>query len=95
MSDRVARIESALRAALAPEALAVRDDSHKHVGHEGARDGRGHFAVEVVSSAFAGKLPLARHRLVYAALDAMMTTDIHALQIRALTPEEAQNGNAR
>lgn len=95
MSDRLARIESALRQALAPQALSVRDDSHRHVGHEGARDGRGHFAVEIVSSAFAGKLPLARHRMVYAALDEMMTTDIHALQIRALTPDETHNGTPR
>nr|WP_282452998.1 BolA family protein [Lysobacter sp. CAU 1642] len=83
-----------MREALAPTALSIRDDSHKHAGHEGARDGRGHFAVELVSAAFAGKLPLARHRMVYAALDEMMTTDIHALQIRALSPDEAPNGNA-
>ena len=91
MTARVERIESLLRAALQPIALQVRDDSHRHVGHEGARDGRGHFAVEVVSAAFAGKLPIARHRMVYAALGDMMTTDIHALQIRALTPDEVKD----
>ena len=48
-----------------------------------------HWAAHVVSAAFAGKLPLARHRLVYAALGAMMQTDIHALVIRARTPDEA------
>ena len=47
------------------------------------------FGVDIVSSAFAGKLPLARHRLVYAALGDMMQTDIHALSIRARTPGEA------
>lgn len=91
MSARVERIEALLRAALQPDTLQVRDDSHRHVGHEGARDGRGHFAVEVVSAAFAGRLPIARHRMVYAALGDMMTTDIHALQIRALTPDEVQS----
>lgn len=89
--DRPAAIRAALEDALAPERLEVLDESHKHVGHEGARDGRGHFAVTVVSAGFAGKLPLARHRMVYAALGDMMQTDIHALSIKALTPEEAAN----
>lgn len=88
-AERVARIEACLRDALAPQSLSVRDDSHQHVGHAGARDGRGHFAVVVVSAAFAGLLPIARHRRVYDALGEMMQTDIHALQIRALTPDEA------
>ena len=66
------------------------DESHRHVGHEGARDGRGHFAVEIVSEAFAGLAPLARHRRVYEALGTMMQTDIHALSIRARTPAEAR-----
>lgn len=48
-----------------------------------------HFEAIVVCAAFAGKLPLARHRLVYAALGEMMQTDIHALAIRARTPDEA------
>jgi BolA protein len=55
----------------------------------GARDGRGHFSVEIVSAAFEGLAPLARHRRVYAALGPLMETDIHALQIRARTPAEA------
>ena len=57
-------------------------------GHEGARDGRGHFTVRITSEAFAGKAPLARHRAVYAALGDMMQTDIHALAIRARAPGE-------
>lgn len=85
---RIDRIRAALQAALQPSALEVVDDSHKHAGHEGARDGRGHFTVRVVSPAFAGKAPLARHRAVYAALGEMMQTDIHALAIEARTPDE-------
>lgn len=88
---RIARMRAAL-ASLSPLSLDIRDDSHKHAGHEGARDGRGHFSVDVVSVAFEGKLPLARHRQVYAALGEMMQTDIHALQIRARTPAEAGSG---
>jgi BolA protein len=84
--NRVERIRQALQEALDPELLEVKDDSHRHAGHEGARDGRGHFKVHVVSAAFEGKLPLARHRAVYAALGTMMETDIHALSIRADTP---------
>ena len=88
MSSRLARIREALEAAFAPTQLIVNDDSHLHAGHAGARDGRGHYSVEIVSDAFAGKSSLARHRAVYAALGQMMTTDIHALQIQARAPGE-------
>ena len=87
-STRLARIREALEAAFAPDHLVVNDDSHQHAGHVGARDGRGHYSVEIVSAAFAGRGSLARHRSVYAALGEMMTTDIHALQIRARAPGE-------
>ena len=90
-ASRVERMRAAL-ATLSPDSLEIRDDSHKHIGHEGARDGRGHFSVEITSAAFEGMAPLARHRRVYAALGDMMQTDIHALQIRARTPAEAAAG---
>lgn len=86
---RVAAIRAAIEAALAPTALVVDDESHRHVGHAGAEDGRGHFRVEVVSEVFAGLNPIARHRAVYAAVGELMTTDIHALSISARTPAEA------
>ena len=89
MNQRVERIRAGLTAALAPVELVVEDDSHKHVGHAGARDGRGHYSVRVVSASFRGLNPVARHRAVYAALGGMMQTDIHALAIDARTPEEA------
>jgi BolA protein len=85
---RVEQIETALRAAFAPLELAVEDESHKHRGHAGAADGRGHFRVHIVSAAFAGKPSVQRHRMVYAALGDQLKTDIHALAIRAETPEE-------
>lgn len=87
---RIAAIRAAIEQALAPVSLEIEDQSHRHVGHEGVRDGRGHFSVDVVSPAFAGMAPLARHRAVYAAVGALMETDIHALAIRARTPEEAR-----
>lgn len=74
--------------ALAPIALEIVDESHKHAGHAGARDGRGHFAVRVVSAAFEGVNLLARHRLVYDALGTLMQTDIHALSLKAQAPSE-------
>ena len=55
-------------------------------GHAGGEQGHGHFSVRIVSAAFAGLSPLARHRAVYAALGDMMQSDIHALAIRAETP---------
>ena len=88
MSDeRVARIEELLTEAFEPSHLLVKDQSHLHAGHAGAEDGRGHFDVTIVSDAFAGKRPLARHRLIYDALGTLMQTDIHALRIHASTPD--------
>jgi len=86
--ERMQRIRARLEAAFAPASLEVADDSHRHVGHAGARGGQGHFTVEIVSEAFAGLGPVARHRAVYAALGEMMADDIHALSIRAATPAE-------
>ena len=75
---------------LEPTDLLITDESHKHVGHEGARDGRGHFAVAMTSLRFEGLASLARHRRIYEALGEMMQTDIHALAIRARTPVESR-----
>lgn len=87
-NPRIEKIEAALQV-LVPLSLRVVDESHKHAGHEGARDGRGHFAVEIVSAAFVGLAPLARHRKVYEAVGSLMQTDIHALSIQAKSPQEA------
>jgi BolA family transcriptional regulator, general stress-responsive regulator len=81
--QRVEAIRAALAAAFEPAELEVVDESHLHAGHEGARDGRGHFRVRVVSPAFEGMSAIQRHRAVYAALGSLMETDIHALAIRA------------
>ena len=85
---RVDRIRLLLESALEPESLEVEDDSHKHAGHEGAKSGLGHFNVSIISSHFNGMKMLARHRAVYAALDEMMKTDIHALAIEAIASDE-------
>lgn len=87
-SPRIEKIRLAIESALKPSSLDIIDQSHRHAGHAGARDGRGHFDVRVVSELFEGKLPLARHRLVFAAVGNLMETDIHALSIKALSPDE-------
>jgi len=87
-TDRVALIRSRLEAAFAPDELDITDDSHRHAGHAGARDGRGHFHVRILSRQFSGKRTLERHRMVYAALGPMMQTDIHALGVTAVSPDD-------
>ncbi len=73
-------------AVLKPETLHIEDESHRHAGHAGARDG-GHFRVDIVASVFSGKNTLARHRLVYDAAGDLMQGRIHALAINARAPE--------
>jgi BolA protein len=82
MSVSAQDIEAALRAQLAPTEVEVRDDSHLHAGHAGAREGR-HFSVRVVSPRFNGLSRVARHRLVYDALRSLIPQGIHALAIDA------------
>jgi len=78
-------------AALEPESIEIRDDSHKHIGHEGAKGGGGHFSLVIVSRRFAGVAAQKRHRMVYDALGPLMQRDIHALAIQARAPEEVDS----
>jgi BolA protein len=84
--DRAARIARKLREGLDAVHVEVVDESHLHAGHAGARGGAGHYRVLVVSQRFEGLSPVAAQRLVYAALAKEMEAEIHALQIRALSP---------
>lgn len=86
--ERIARMRELLTAEFSPLQLDIVDESHKHAGHAGARDGRGHFRVRILAAAFAGLSPVKRHQRVYAALGAMMQTDIHALALETRTPDE-------
>lgn len=87
MSQRTELINDRLRV-LNPESVEIEDQSHLHAGHAGAKSGKGHFAVTVVSEQFAGERTLNRHRMVHRALGELMETDIHALTITTLTPGE-------
>lgn len=75
-------------AALDPEKIEILDESIRHAGHEGAKSGGGHYLLTIVSSKFLGLSAMARHRLIYAALGEMMRKDIHALSVKAYTPQE-------
>jgi BolA family transcriptional regulator, general stress-responsive regulator len=86
-SPLVSQIRSAIVRELAPTSIDIVDDSARHAGHAGAREG-GHFQVTLVSRAFQGRAQLERHRLVYAAVAPLMGRGIHALNIVARTPEE-------
>ncbi len=86
--DRIDRIRARLGAALAPVTLDIIDDSHLHRGHAGATGG-GHYRVLIVSERFAGQGLIERHRAVYRALGDLMGSEVHALSIRALAPDEA------
>lgn len=81
----VEEIRQRLTTALQPVELDVVDEGYKHAGH--ANEGKGHFHVRIVSAAFAGQLPIRRHRLVYAALGELMDHGIHALSIDAKSPD--------
>ncbi len=86
MSERVNTIEKLLKDAFAPTEILVKDQSHLHAGHAGAKEGKGHFDVKIVSDEFAGQSRLNRHRMVYDALGSFMQSDIHALRINAISP---------
>lgn len=82
--ERLSMIKVLLEQALEPTMLEITDESHLHAGHEGAKTGKGHFAVTIGGSIFKGKTQLEQHRLVYAALGALMQKEIHALRITIL-----------
>jgi len=86
--NRIEMIREKLTASLAPESLEIIDRSHEHAGHEGAKSGGGHFDVIIVAEAFNDMNTVKRHRSVYDALGDAMHSEIHALSIRAYTPEE-------
>ena len=81
---RIAEIRRRIEASLQPTSLEIEDESHLHVGHAGAKDGRGHFRIRISSSHFNGLGLLQQHRLIYEAVGDLMDSDIHALSIEVL-----------
>lgn len=82
----VEQIRQRLTEALAPTELDVVDEGYQHATHANA--GKGHFHVRVVSRAFAGQLPIKRHRMVYAAIGDLMDHGIHALSMELQEPAD-------
>lgn len=83
------KIRQILEERFHPVRLVVSDDSHQHAGHNPAAAGGGtHFSVEIVSPVFSGKKLIERHRMVYSVLEEALKTQIHALAIKALSPQE-------
>ncbi|HEY3852152.1 MAG TPA: BolA family protein [Steroidobacteraceae bacterium] len=85
-ATREERLRRRLIEEFRPIELHVDDESHLHAGHAGAAGGASHFRIRIVSEAFRGKLPVARHRMIYAALGDLMKSEIHALAIDASPP---------
>ncbi len=77
-----------LESAFAAASVSVQDDSARHAGHAGARDGAGHFVVRIESQSFTGRSRIERHRMVYQALVSMLPREIHALNIEAISPDD-------
>lgn len=85
------RIREKLAQRFAPEVLEVINESHRHAGHAGSPGtGESHFAVGIVSAAFAGKSRLERHRMVNAVLADELAGGVHALAIKAWAPGESR-----
>jgi len=82
-----ARIEHRLQQRLLPAHLEVRDESAAHAGHASGA-GKGHFRLRIVSTCFAGLKPLQRHRLVNDLLSDLFETELHAVAMETLTPDE-------
>ena len=83
-AERITVIREKLTAALKPTFLEIADESHAHRGHAGAESGAGHFAVTLSSPLFIDQTKIACHRLIYAALDSMIPSEIHALKIKVV-----------
>lgn len=81
------KIEVIMRATLLATHVEIEDESWKHAGHAAAGGG-GHFQMTVISEKFEGVNLINRNRLVFDLLKEMMENEIHALSIRAKTPDE-------
>jgi BolA protein len=82
MMDRISVIRRHLTEALSPEKLEIIDESKHHIGHPGAEQGGGHYAVIISCSQFKNKPLLQCHKMVYSVLKELMHKEIHALRIQ-------------
>lgn len=90
MGSIIEAIRDKLEAAFQPTRLEIEDESHRHAGHSGAREGgESHFNVTIEARAFEGAARVARQRMVYRALAEELAGPVHALSVKALAPGEA------
>ena len=88
-ANMTSRLRAKLEAALSPLALDIEDESAKHAGHAGAREGgETHYRIHIVSESFAGLSRVQRQRKVYAAVAEELAERVHALSLVTLTPDE-------
>ena len=87
MSSETAELLRQRLATLEPLSITIEDESQRYAGHAGAKDG-GHYKITIVAAAFAGHNTVKRHRLIYDAAGDLMRGSIHALSIRAFSPDE-------
>lgn len=80
-AEQAALLKERLSSALCPTSIDINDDSHQHLGHQGAQSGAGHFTVAIASEKFVGLSQVASHKLVYAAIEDLIPQEIHALRI--------------
>ena len=89
-ANMTSRLRAKLEAALSPLALEIEDESAKHAGHAGAREGgETHYRIRIVSQSFTGLSRVQRQRKVYAAVAEELAERVHALSLVTLTPDEA------
>lgn len=91
MSNHQKTLQDIEQLLLPLDALSIKvvNNSHLHVGHEGAKSGGGHFAIWLVSEKFKGLTKIKRHQMIYQVVnDLFVNGQIHALEINALTTEE-------
>ncbi len=88
-TSRIELMHKLLNTALLPESCEVIDEGHLHIGHEGARGGRGHYRIRIASPRFDGLSRIAQHRLVYDALAELMVDEIHAVSVEVIESSSA------
>lgn len=81
--QRIEIIRKRLQENFQPNQLEIVDDSHKHIGHVGSRDGAGHYTVVISADIFKNKSRVDVHREVYRVLDDLIPREIHALRIKS------------
>ena len=85
--NRIEKIRTILEHSFRPHQVEIIDESHLHVGHQGAKSGKGHFKVLICSELFRDIPQVKRHKMVFKALGELLDTDIHAISLDTKIPD--------